>query len=177
MTRRRYRDDMTPSEEADLLAEVEALDRAYTEAAVFDAEQLDKWLRREAEAVCCRTEYPKLGYLIRRFNEQSIPSMLHGETRDAPILYVRKDYAAAAWVILGERSAPRSRRTLDDIRDDDPRFYAYGRTRPDPELWKQPWRTPHRYDPAVARALALPHGRCAILDRCIEPVSDEEKCR
>lgn len=82
-----------------------------------------------------RTEFPKLGYIIHRLNNAGIPSVLDGSSSHAPILRVRKGHENDAWRILDEKASPRSRKTIDDMDDDDKRFSGYGGRMPNEKLW------------------------------------------
>jgi hypothetical protein len=61
-----------------------------------------------------RTEDPKLGWLERRLQETGVESRRNGETRDAPILEVRRRDLDAAWAILTP--------AVDAMADDHPSF-------------------------------------------------------
>jgi hypothetical protein len=123
------------AKEREQLRAAEALDVSYAEAAVFDREQMYRWLEKNAVVFTKRTDYPKLGYLIHRLNEAGIPSVQHGDSFHAPLLWVRKDCEERADAILKEKASPRARRSLDDVPDDDRRFEEYANTKPDPDLW------------------------------------------
>ena len=110
------------------------LDAAYTQAARFDAQQFYKWLDRNCVVFTKRTDFPKLGYLIHRLNEAGIPSVQHGDSWHAPLLWVRKQDEKAADAILVSNYHGRR---LDDVSDDAPSFRAYADTQPDPDLWAE----------------------------------------
>lgn len=113
------------------------LDALYASSHDYDTKRFNEWIERTTVGITKRTEYPKLGYIIHRYNEAGIPSILHGQSRDAPILRVPKEYEDRAWDILGEKMTPRAKKTLDDIRDDDPRFMAFYNVTPDTDLWER----------------------------------------
>jgi hypothetical protein len=132
----KYTGIKTKSDEKRFMSEVKAEEAAHAGTHDFDAKQRAKWIEANTEVVCKRTDFPKLGYIIHRFNEAGIPSILWGESWHAPILRVHKDYADQAWDILGEKKSKRSKKTLDDLADNLSIFSEYGRTVPDTDLWE-----------------------------------------
>lgn len=93
---------------------------------------------RACEFLCRRTDYPKLGYIIHCLNETGIPSVQHGDSFHAPLLWVRKDCKERAGAILGQvfDGDPEDKpQTVDDVDDDDPTFDEYASAKPDPDLW------------------------------------------
>lgn len=74
-----------------------------------------------------RTNYPKLGYIIYRLKEQGIACRLNGESWHAPILEVDAAKLGEAWQVLGEKHG---RYSLDDLRDDNPKFLPFSEERP-----------------------------------------------
>ncbi len=64
-----------------------------------------------------RTEDPKLSWLERRLQEVGIESRRHGESRDAPILEVRRRDLHEAWAILTP--------AVDAMEDDHPAFSRF----------------------------------------------------
>jgi hypothetical protein len=117
-----------------VLQQSRKLDRDYARSAEWHARQLDKWLEKVSVLFTKRTDYPKLGYIIHRLNEEGVPNVIHGRSFHGPILRVHKDYEELAWAVLGERVG-RSRKRLDDLDDDDPRFEEYNGVRSDMDLW------------------------------------------
>lgn len=112
-----------------ILRESEALDKSYAESDKFHAEQFEKFLRENFEALCRRTDYPKLGYIIDRLNKLEIPCCLHGSTAHAEhILWVQKTHLDKAAEVLEERHG---RYRLDDVRDDHPKFNEFKDVKPD----------------------------------------------
>lgn len=61
-----------------------------------------------------RTNYPKLGYLMKMLEEKGIPHKLDGFSFHAPILKVPEDQLDAAWHILWDMG--------DEVPDDAPQF-------------------------------------------------------
>jgi len=135
MASRKYHPDMTRAEEAALLAHLHSEERQYAESHAYTEAEFDRWVRKHTEVLTKRTDFPKLGYIISRLNQEGIPSVLHGESWHAPILRVSKHYESQAWDILSEKFEG-SRKDIDNLDDDDPRFARYARVRPDPELWE-----------------------------------------
>jgi len=91
-----------------------------------EAMRKDKW-----ELFTKRTNDPKLTYLEYRLSGMGVEYKRDGESWHAPCLYVRKSQIKQAWALLlekwtrnGDDEGPsaRGRTSLDDIRDDDPRF-------------------------------------------------------
>ena len=113
----------------------QSLDRQYASAADFDRAQFNKWLDARTVVFTKRTERPKLGYLIHLLNEAGIPSIEAGSSWHGPLLRVAKEDEERAWALLSTKMAPRSRKTIDDIEDDDPRFFPYRNVQPDTDLW------------------------------------------
>jgi hypothetical protein len=66
-----------------------------------------------------RTEDPKLAWIEGELDKLGIPHRRHGESRDAPILEVPANRELEAEGILMRRVG---RYTIDDIRDDHPRW-------------------------------------------------------
>jgi len=92
-----------------------------------------------------RTEYPKLGYLIRRFEDAGIPCRFERSAdgklmrtfHSSHILQIPDDMGPQAWKILDEpwariRGAPslRGSTTLDDMPDDHPAFAPFANVVP-----------------------------------------------
>jgi hypothetical protein len=117
------------------LRQANRLDRDYSRSEAFHRKRLEEWLEKVTVLFTKRTDYPKLGYIIHRLNEEGIPSILHGQSFHGPILRVHKEHEEAAWRILAEKVG-RSRKSLDDLDDDDPRFAAYASVQPDRDLWE-----------------------------------------
>jgi len=112
------------------LDECEKLDRAYAEAHEFDEKQRRKWIEENFVLFCKRTDYPKLGYIIQRLNDEGIPCLMEGRSFHADhCLYVFKPYEKEAWNVLDEK---RGRYRLDDVRDDHPSFLPYQDVEPAP---------------------------------------------
>lgn len=123
-----------PSDKS-LLKSAQSLDRQYASAADFDRAQFNKWLDARTVVFTKRTERPKLGYLIHLLNEAGIPSIEAGNSWHGPLLRVAKEDEERAWALLSTKMTPRSRKTLDDIEDDDPRFFQFRNVQPDTDLW------------------------------------------
>jgi hypothetical protein len=70
---------------------------------------------------CKRTNDPKLTWIERELDKLGIPHRRNGESFHAPILEVPKDRESEAEAILQRRVG---RYTIDDIRDDHPRWEA-----------------------------------------------------
>jgi hypothetical protein len=78
--------------------------------------------------LCKRTNYPKLGYIIHELNEKGIACRFNGESFHADhILEVVESRIDDASAILDERHG---RYTLDNVRDDHPKFLPYADVRP-----------------------------------------------
>jgi hypothetical protein len=75
-----------------------------------------------------RTNYPKLGYIIKRLKDKRIACRFNGESWHAPILDVDDSKFKEALAILGERHY--NKFTLDDARDDHPKFFDYRDEKP-----------------------------------------------
>jgi hypothetical protein len=60
-----------------------------------------------------RTNYPKLGYLLKKCKEAGLRVKKSGKSFHAPCSWVHKDDEDAAWAILSP---------IDNIPDDDGRF-------------------------------------------------------
>ena len=117
-----YRDNMTATESAALVAECDNLDTVYAAASRHDQRKHDEWIKANFVALTRRTERPKLGYIIHALNEAGIPCIEYGESRDAPILRVAMEREADAWAILDGNYHGR---TLDSVSDNAPSFRAY----------------------------------------------------
>lgn len=112
--------------DADLLREAQALDASYAGAESFDAMMFNKWVEERFERFTKRTDFPKLGYVIHQLNELGIASIVHGRSFHAPLLYVERGKLDEAWQILTP---------IDDVPDDDPRFFAFQHTQSDTDLY------------------------------------------
>jgi len=111
------------------------LDACYAEAAKFDAKQYDKWVSKNFEIFCKRTDYPKLGYIISRLNTLGIPCLLHSASFHAEhILWIPNDDALRdkAWNVLAERRVAWPGKRLDDMPDDHRYFLSYANVKPEP---------------------------------------------
>ena len=75
-----------------------------------------------------RTDYPKLGYIIKRLKDEGIACKFDGRSWHADhCLMVEASRIQDAWAILSERHG---RYTLDDVRDDHPKFEAWETEQP-----------------------------------------------
>lgn len=72
-----------------------------------------------------RTEDPKLAYLESRLDDLGIPHRRNGSSFHGPILEVPEDALDLANGILSEKKSPRSKKTLDDVDDDDLMFDGF----------------------------------------------------
>ena len=70
-----------------------------------------------------RTEDPKLAYLEHRLTELGIPHRRSGDSWHAPIMEVLQQDEDRASELLSEKYG--RKKTLDDVRDDDPFFYGF----------------------------------------------------
>jgi hypothetical protein len=68
---------------------------------------------------CKRTNEPKLSWIERQLDKRNIPHRRNGESFHAPILEVPEKHESEAEGILMVRVG---RYTIDDIRDDHPRW-------------------------------------------------------
>jgi hypothetical protein len=103
------------------------LDKAYSDAADFDARQFDKWVRENFEMLTKRTDYPKLGYIISRLNDLGIGCLLHGKSFHAEhLLWVEKARFAEASAVLSEKHG---KKILDEMPDDHSSFRPYANVR------------------------------------------------